>query len=130
MRAVDTNVLARLILQDDHQQARTAEDVVRQPFWITRTVWLELGWLLYKRLKLERSIVCDALHAIVSIETAQTSDPGGIRWAISRFREGADWADMVHLVAAGSKADRFTTFDAGIAPRTGDASPLPIETLA
>lgn len=130
MRAVDTNVLARLILQDDEGQVRVAEAVVRQPFWITQTVWLELGWLLYKRLKLDRSVVCDALQAIASIETAYTSDASGISWAISQFRRGADWADVVHLTAAGDKADRFSTFDAGIARQIGEASPIPIETLA
>lgn len=129
MRAIDTNVLARFILRDDDEQARIAEAVIRQPFWMTLTVWLELGWLLYRRLKLDRAVVADALLAIVSIETAHGPDPDGISWAISRFRDGADWADMIHLVAARNIADRFTTFDTGIARRSGAATPLMIETL-
>lgn len=129
MRAVDANVLARLILQDDEAQARLAETIVRQPFWIALTVWVELGWILYERLKLEREVVGDALQAILEIETAHGPDPQGISWAISRFRDGADWADMIHVVAAGNVADRFTTFDASIARRSGSASPLRVETL-
>ena len=130
MRAIDTNVLARLILRDDEAQACVAEDVVRQPFWIALTVWLELGWLLFKRLKLDRSVVCDALDAIASLETAHSSDLNGICWAITQFRGGADWADMIHLVASSNAADRFATFDAGIARRLADdGSLMPIETL-
>lgn len=130
MRAIDTNVLARLILQDDDEQARIAEAVIRRPFWITLTVWLELGWLLYRRLKLDRAVVGDALLAILAIETAHGPDTEGLGWAIARFRDGADWADMIHLVAARNVADRLTTFDAGIAHRSGDSTPIIIETLS
>lgn len=129
MRAVDTNVLARLILQDDEAQARRAEAIVREPFWINLTVWVELGWVLFKRLKLDRAIVGDALHALLDVETSYSSDPQGISWAIARFREGADWADMLHLVATRNAADRFTTFDEGIARQVSIAPLVPVETL-
>lgn len=129
MRAIDTNVLARLILQDDVEQARTAEDIVRQPFWITLTVWLELGWVLNKRLRLDRDIVSAALETVIDMDTAHGSDPDGMRWAISRFREGADWADMIHILASRRVADRFATFDAGIAAKIGPDFPFRVETL-
>jgi predicted nucleic-acid-binding protein len=129
VRALDTNVLARLILQDDDLPTRVAEAAVRDPFWVTLTVWVELGWLLYKRLGLDRLVVAEALQTIATIETAHMSDPDGIGWAIAQFRHGADWADMIHVVAAKDAADRFATFDAGIAHRIGDDTPMPIETL-
>ncbi len=129
MRAVDTNILARLILQDDERQTAVAADILGEPVWVALSVWTELGWLLFKRLKLQRETVADALSTLLTVETVRVADPIGLSWAIDRFRAGADWADMVHLIAARGAADVFATFDAGIAPAAPDA-PIPIETLA
>lgn len=130
MRAVDTNVLARLILGDDEEQARHARDVALAPIWVSPTVWIELGWVLGKRLGLDRAIVAEALGLLLTMETLHTPDRAGIGWAIARYREGADWADMVHLVTAHGVADGFATFDRKLARDAGDAPPLAIETLA
>ena len=130
MKAVDTNVLARLILQDDEQQMMIARRIVGEPVWVSSTVWIELGWVLDRRLGLDRTIVADALQALLMIETIRTADRAGLDWAIERFRAGADWADMVHLVAARGAADSFATFDRGVGSRAGPDSPVVVETLA
>lgn len=128
MKAVDTNILARLILQDEPHQARLAEAIVREPVWVSHTVWIELGWVLGKRLRLDHATVADAMATLLMLETVHVADREGLAWAIERYRAGADWADAVHLVAARGVADRFVTFDRGIARI--DTPPLPIETLA
>lgn len=128
MKAVDTNVLARLILQDEPNQARLAEAVVREPVWVSHTVWIELGWVLGRRLRVDRAIVADALETVLMLETVHVADRDGLMWAIARYRRGADWGDVVHLVAARGVADRFVTFDQAISHI--EAPPLPIETLA
>lgn len=129
MKAVDTNVLARLVLDDDATQSALARSIVLEPVWISATVWVELGWVLAKRLKLDRAVVADALSVILSIETVHTADRGGVAWAIDRYRAGADWADMIHLVASVEAAERFVTFDRMLARHAGEAVPLPVETL-
>ena len=128
MRAVDTNILARLILQDEPHQARLAEAIVREPVWVSNTVWIELGWVLGKRLRLDHATVADAMATLLMLDTVHVADRDGLAWAIERYRAGADWADAVHLVAARGVADRFVTFDRGIARI--DTPPLPVETLA
>lgn len=128
MKAVDTNILARLILQDEPHQARLAEAIVREPVWVSHTVWIELGWVLGKRLRLDHAIVADAMATLLMLETVHVADREGLAWAIERYRAGADWADAVHLVAARGVADRFVTFDRGI--EQIDTPPLPVETLA
>lgn len=128
MRAADTNILARLILQDEPHQARLAEAIVREPVWVSHTVWIELGWVLGKRLRLDHATVADAMATLLMLETVHVADREGLAWAIERYRAGADWADAVHLVAARGVADRFVTFDRGIARI--DTPPLPVETLA
>ena len=128
MRSIDTNVLARIVLADDPAQFAVAAALLDQPVWITATVWLELGWVLGK--KLDRRGVADALSNILAIQSIHTFDIDGLGWAIDRYRAGADWADVIHLVSARGIADRFTTFDRDIARCAGETPPLPIETLA
>lgn len=130
MRALDTNVLARLILADDDQQYALAVALIGQPVWITTTVWIELGWVLSKRLRLDRAVVSEALRTILMIETVHTADRDGIGWAIERYRAGADWADMIHLIAARGVAETFATFDRGIVAEAGPDTPIVIETLS
>ncbi|MBQ1498093.1 MAG: type II toxin-antitoxin system VapC family toxin [Sphingomonas sp.] len=130
MRSVDTNVLARFILADDMPQHRIASAVLAEPVWVTPTVWLELGWLLHKRLKLARSVVADAMIVLLSIETIRTQGSDRLRWAIEQYRSGADWADAMHLIMSEDVADKFATFDKGVARQVGEAASVSIEILA
>ena len=128
MKAVDTNILARFILADDERQSALASDILNAPVWVGLTVWLELGWVLSKRAALGRTMVADAIETLLQLRTIHTADRDGLVWAVARYRAGADWADMIHLVSARSAADGFVTFDRGIATSAAQ-SPLPVETL-
>lgn len=129
MKAVDTNILARFILWDDQHQADRAARVLLEPVWIGVTVWLELGWVLSKRLKMERGRIADSLDALLSIATVHVADRDGMRWAVERFRAGADWADMVHLIAMRDVATTFITFDRHLGDAAAESAPLGVETI-
>ena len=129
MIAVDTNVLARFILADDRTQAETAAVILAAAAWVSATVWVELGWVLGTRLGLDRPLVADALDTLLNLRTLHTADPEGMLWAVERYRSGADWADMVHLVSTRNDAERFATFDRRLARQAGTPTPLPIETF-
>ena len=128
MKAVDTNILARFILADEKHQSAMASEILGAPVWVSLTVWLELGWVLSKRAALGRAMVADAIETLLQLGTIHTADRDGLSWAVTRYRSGADWADMIHLVSARSVADGFVTFDRGIAIHAGQ-SPVPVETL-
>jgi predicted nucleic-acid-binding protein len=49
-----------------------------------------------------------------------------VRWAIERFAAGADFADMIHIVAARG-AVAFVSFESRLSKLAGTASPMPIE---
>ena len=51
MRAVDTNVLVRLVTRDDPKQVRAAEAFVANGAWVPHLVLVEAMWVLetYRR---------------------------------------------------------------------------------
>ena len=128
MNAIDTNVLVRYLVRDDEIQANIADRVIQNSCYLSLTVLLESVWLLSSRFALSRDVISEALHELVSLPSISTVDDELVEWAIARFRCGADFADMVHLLD-GRSADAFTTFDQGVTKGAGKNSPLPIETL-
>ncbi len=46
MRAVDTNVLARLITRDDSHQVATAEAFIEKGVWVSTVALVETVWVL------------------------------------------------------------------------------------
>ena len=128
MRAADTNVLARYLLQDDDRQSHIAGEIIAAGVYISSTVLLELGWLLTSRYGLTRDIVADLLTDLLDIPAVHVDRPADILWATERFAKGADFADMIHLVGA-APATAFATFDRGVA-KAATNSPIPVETLA
>ena len=46
MRAVDTNVLVRLLVRDDSAQLKAAENFVGKGAWVSQLVLLETLWVL------------------------------------------------------------------------------------
>jgi predicted nucleic-acid-binding protein len=130
MRAIDTNLLVRWITRDDPGQAARADAVLTTECFVPLTVLVETVWVLNGRgYALDRSVIADLLDRVVATDSISLDHEPAVRWAIGRYRDGADFADMIHLVAA-SQVARFVTFDRRLARHAGDAPPLPIETLA
>jgi predicted nucleic-acid-binding protein len=127
LRSLDTAILARLLLRDDAAQFEIAKQLVGEPFWIAQTVLLELGWVLFKAVGLSRDVVASLLEQLLALESAHVESAEGFVWALSRFREGADWADMVHLVASAGQAAGFATLDRKLGKQAGPRTPLPVE---
>ena len=128
MRAVDTNVIVRLILLEDAPQTELATAAIVQDVFVPITVLLETAWVLSSTYKLDRHRLAMALAAVLDIETIHVDDEEAVRWALDRYAAGADIADMLHIVAAGN-ATHFATFDRGIARHAGPDAPVVIETL-
>lgn len=128
IKAVDTNVLARAILQDDPVQSPLAIKALAEPAFLSLTVVLEICWLLNSRYRLPRNIVAESLVDIIDIGSIDCQDEEWVRWALNRFANGAAIGDMIHLVAA-KHCDAFVTFDEKLGKDAGSASPIPVELL-
>ena len=128
MYAIDTNVLARYLLNDDADQSAIADATVAAGVFVPVTVLLELCWLLSSRYRQSRDVVASSIVDILDLPCVTVADAAGIRWAVARFAAGADLADMIHLIGSTPIAG-FATFDRSIAVDAGPDSPIAIETL-
>jgi predicted nucleic-acid-binding protein len=128
MLAIDTNVLVRYLIEDDKQQTEIAKNVMKAGCYLSLTVLLETVWLLASRYKQPRAAIAEALLQVIQLPELRTVDDALINWVLQRFNDGADFADMVHLVD-GRCADAFATFDRAITRAAGENPPMIIEIL-
>ena len=119
MRAVDTNVLVRALVQDDPAQGRRAQTCLSaQPVYIPVTVMLELEWVLRSRYGFSPKAIADAMEKLAILENAVVGEQAAVVAAARKLRQGWGFADALHhALAAG--CDDFTTFDTHLARRAG-----------
>lgn len=128
MKAVDTNVLVRLLTQDDPAQGAIARERLSEPTFLPETVLIETEWVLRGRLGWSRTEVNRALRGLLALATTSVERPEMLAWALDRHERGADWADMLHLIAARHQ-QAFVTFDQALARRASEDAPVPVELL-
>ncbi|MFM9852189.1 MAG: type II toxin-antitoxin system VapC family toxin [Sphingomonadaceae bacterium] len=125
MKAVDTNILVRLIVEDDDEQVRRALAFCAQGVLVPLSVAMETEWVLRSRAKLGREDISRYMLAFMNSTNFHFDREKGLRWVIDRYNKGADFADMIHLIDA-QDADAFATFDENIAKDAGSTPPLPV----
>lgn len=129
MKAVDSNILLRLITADDpHQEAIARTLIAEHDIFVSLTCVMETEWVLRSFYRWPRGRIADALAGLDGFARVRLERADQLLWAVERMRAGADFADMVHIVAAGD-ASVFTTFDADIERVAGVDSPRPVQTL-
>ena len=112
MIALDTNILARYLLDDEPAQARAARRLLadaKAEYWIPVTVVLELAWVLRKS-DAPRAVIMDRLRDLLSLRNVRAQNADLVFQALRWAAQGMDLADALHLVLSG-KAERFATFD-------------------
>jgi len=128
LKAIDTNVVLRLLTGDDLAQEATARDLLRSGVFISLTVLMETEWVLRSFYRWPRDEIAEALIALGRIEGVSLERTSAAFWAVKRYRAGGDFADMIHLLVL-EELESFATFDDGVARAAGANAPLPIETL-
>jgi predicted nucleic-acid-binding protein len=126
MKAIDTNILARFLLNDDPVQSPAASVVLQDKVFVSHSVLLETVWLLASRYDQSTDNVATALLTILQMPGVFVVDRDRLLWALERYRAGADFADMVHLVES-AEQDAFVTFDRKLAKQAGPMSPTAVE---
>lgn len=113
MIAVDTNVLARYAVKDDHIQTVAATEFLKNnTCCILKTVLLELAWVLSSQAgyNLPRTVVTERLRHICGLPTITVAEAAEAAQAITWYEQGMDFADALHL-ASSSSCSGFATMD-------------------
>jgi predicted nucleic-acid-binding protein len=108
MRAVDTNILVRLIVDADAASAKAAARAIAGRRWyVSPTVLIELEWVLRFSYRFGRKDIARAMRDLFSQKDATVGVNAGV---VDAYSDGVDFADAVHLAMAAECAD-FLTFD-------------------
>jgi predicted nucleic-acid-binding protein len=86
MRAVDTNVLVRLITRDDEKQVRAAERFVEKGAWISHVVLVETTWVLDAAYGLDHARIATAIDMLLNHATLTVQDSDVAAAALDRYR--------------------------------------------
>jgi predicted nucleic-acid-binding protein len=86
MRAVDTNVVVRLLARDDAQQVAAAEAFVKDGAWVSHVVLAEAIWVLDSVYELTHQQIVTALDMLLDHDTLSLQDSDIVSAALDRFR--------------------------------------------
>ena len=114
MRALDTNVLVRLIVRDDPHQVAGAEAFVQPGAWVSLLVLAEAVWVLQSAYGLDRQHVATVVGMLLDHDRLTLQDEDVVRRAHATFRSEhiAGFSDCL-IVEAARKAGHLPvgTFD-------------------
>jgi predicted nucleic-acid-binding protein len=125
--AVDTNVVVRLLVNDDRVQARKAVAIfVGNDVLLSKTVLVETEWVLRFNYGIGRGEIHDALLRVLGMPRVNCEEPLQVAQALAWFRQGTDFADALHLASAFG-AERFVTFDRKFVARSRELGGVPVQ---
>ena len=86
MRAIDTNVLVRLVARDDPDQVRAAEEFVGKGAWVSNLVLAETLWVLDSVYDLSRQQISTAVEMLLSHRDLTLQDADVVSSALEHYR--------------------------------------------
>jgi len=114
MIAVDTNILVRLLTNDDPGQARRAAKLMESDtIFIPKTVLLETEWVLRHAYGIEKTNIIEAFQKLLGLRNVSVEDPEITQQAVVWYESDLDFADALHL-ASSKRAEKFATFDTAL----------------
>lgn len=111
MIALDTNILARLLLKDDAVQFKLAKELLARDavFTAPTTVMLELIWVLETE-DFTRDQVLHSLRTLLGLPNFKPKSFEALCQALKWYEVGMDFGDALHLaLSAGDEV--FVSFD-------------------
>lgn len=86
MRAVDTNLLVRLLVRDAPEQVKLAETFVAAGAWVSHLVLAETVWILDAVYERTAAQIARAVELLLHHEHLALQDPEVVGAALARFR--------------------------------------------
>jgi predicted nucleic-acid-binding protein len=127
MIAIDTNVLVRLLVVDDEEQAASARELIeKHEVWVSRTVLLE-SWVLRSTYGQSNAAVAEIMEKALGLPKVLMEDAEHVALALEAAWNGVEIADALHMVGMPATVREFATFDRRLAKRA--RSPLRVRVL-
>ena len=117
MIGLDTNVIVRVLLNDDEVQSARARDVLNglredRPGYVSVATFLELEWVLRSTGDMPRERVADALQSLLETTALRVQHMTQVALAVRAYRGGADFADaLIAGLCDMAGCERIVTFD-------------------
>ena len=101
MIALDTNVLIRLVVDDSPVQSDIAAQLVKDnQVFIAKTVLMESEWVLRHVYQFSREQIEAFLLSVLDTSNTTIEDRQQVERSIGWYKQGADFADALHLATA------------------------------
>lgn len=102
MRAADTNILVRLLVRDDPEQAQAAEGFVAPGAWISLLVAAEASWVLRTTYGWPAGAIAAAFQGMLRHNSLVLENPDLVAAALGVFQShrGLEFADCLILASA------------------------------
>ncbi len=122
MRAIDTNVLVRMITRDDPRQAAKADAFVATGAWASLLALAEATWVLASVYEMSLPEVASSVRMLLAHEQLTVQDPDVVEAALAGIegKPAVSFSDALLLELA-SKAGHLPvgTFNHSLAKRDG-----------
>ena len=124
--ALDTNLLVRLLTNDDPEQARRVADLIdaSSACFVPITVVLELEWVLRGAYQLPREAIIRAFRGLIAIRHLHLEQEQQVLQALEAYGQGLDFADALHLLRSEGCA-ALVSFDRAFAAKAGELALTP-----
>lgn len=122
MRAVDTNLLVRLLARDDAKQVAAAESLVQVGAWISHLVLMEAIWVLDSVYSVKPDKIATAVEMLLDHQQLVVQDAEAVRTALSHYRlhSKLGFSDCLILAVAHRAGHApLGTFDRGLSKLPG-----------
>ena len=122
MRAVDTNVLVRLLARDESRQTSIAESFVAKGAWVSHLVLMEAVWVLDSVYEIAREDIGTAIEMLLKHQHLILQDAQVVGAALASYRSRAKVAFSDCLILEVARKAGHTplgTFDRDLAKLGG-----------
>jgi predicted nucleic acid-binding protein len=102
MRAVDTNVLLRLVTRDNPEQARLADAYISGGAWVSHLALAECAWALGTLYQRSHDKIADSIEMLLGHVELTLQDPETVAAAVALYRRrpGLGFSDCFLLEIA------------------------------
>ena len=122
MRAIDTNVLVRLLARNDPGQLASAEAFVQAGAWVSLLVLMETVWVLDSVYEIKPAPLADGVEMLLDHKQLVVQDADLVKMALEKYRKHPElgFSDCLILeVACAAGHVPLGTFDRRLAKLKG-----------